>query len=817
MWDMGIKKSDEGSAPSQERDISMSDKYAVLDGHKTVANYVHESNVSNPYHLSESSSTDTHTSTAFTDIHNNSTNNSASNLVVNSTGNPTTNPANLTSENDITSEMSSYAHSSAKPLLNPKHKDRTHLSYEDLENISKNYRKSDSDDLKDTQLNSFDVPLDSRNPSTGKSFKEKSSSADDDFNFESSEDKEETTISNFAKTRHSISALTGPADAAHRAPLWLPRALLEVIVAAFIAWFIWIKWQDISWIVFDVIIALFLALALEPMVEWFIKRGLPRPLSSLLSGVIVLVCCGGFIWAFGQLLIAQISGLVFHIPALYNQISDYIVHLTGLKVPSFSEVGYGILRNWKSSWTTVFAGTALTVTSWLLKFSVSLMIVLFVTYYMSSCAFIMRRTVCSLLPPQRQKKFLVVWSVLQTQVSSYLSTRVILAIISSCCMAIYMIFTHVPYWLPLCLMYAIISQFIPMIGGIIGAILPVAVVWGNQGIKWALFLALYILIYQQIENIIIAPKVQQKTMFIQPAIGLLSVFFFGALFGAVGAFLALPIVGSIQIIFRAYFTTQPLVNSPILWDTVPKKKLLKKVIKSAKRDKRNLLDVAKRSVPHPRRQVFTTDDLLRAASAQYDEDPEKFESPIMMMNTPSSSPVKSSINPLTPIFSKRSRMSSMEKSQPTNLPSSTVDAVANDNSANYSQANSGQTDFSSLVNANTDTTAHLATAVHSGSSYVESNISSNDVEDGEIVHNVAHNMRGKMSLEDEIFHTAKVPHHTSVPHRSLEKIEPCLAEELWKDLHVHTKKSSSKISDNSSKDDPSSSSLTNKQVDKGDK
>ncbi|MBQ1356982.1 MAG: AI-2E family transporter, partial [Aeriscardovia sp.] len=150
--------------------------------------------------------------------------------------------------------------------------------------------------------------------------------------------------------------------------------------------------------------------------------------------------------------------------------------------------------------------------------------------------------------------------------------RIILAAISSVCMAIYMLIMHVPYWLPLCLMYALVSQFIPMVGAFIGAILPLVIVWTGQGFKWALFLAIYILVYQQVENMILAPKIQQKTMSVHPAIGLIAVFVFGEAFGVLGSFLALPITASLEVVFDAYFMRTSLVDSPLLSDPAPEKK-----------------------------------------------------------------------------------------------------------------------------------------------------------------------------------------------------------------------------------------------------
>ena len=112
---------------------------------------------------------------------------------------------------------------------------------------------------------------------------------------------------------------------------------------------------------------------------------------------------------------------------------------------------------------------------------------------------------------------------------------------SICLMAL-----HVPYWMPLALFCGVVSQFIPMLGTYIGGALPVLFAWGSCGLWQAIAVVAFICVYQQIENLIFAPKISRRTMDVNDAVAFLAVLAFGSLFGAIGAFLALPIVASIQ-------------------------------------------------------------------------------------------------------------------------------------------------------------------------------------------------------------------------------------------------------------------------------
>ena len=111
-----------------------------------------------------------------------------------------------------------------------------------------------------------------------------------------------------------------------------------------------------------------------------------------------------------------------------------------------------------------------------------------------------------------------------------------------------------------------------MLGTYIGGALPVLFAWGSCGLWQAIAVVAFICVYQQIENLIFAPKISRRTMDVNDAVAFLAVLAFGSLFGAIGAFLALPIVASIQTIARTYTKRYDLVDSPLMDDPVPDKK-----------------------------------------------------------------------------------------------------------------------------------------------------------------------------------------------------------------------------------------------------
>ena len=257
---------------------------------------------------------------------------------------------------------------------------------------------------------------------------------------------------------------------------------------------------------------------------------------------------------------------------MYEQISDWVSSRTSFKLPAISNLGTEIFNNIQTSWLTNFASQAAETLGSVGGALLDVMTIVLVTYYISACSPRMRRSLCQWLSPDTQRKFVLVWQVVQDQISNFLFSRGILAIINSVCTAIFLEILHVPYWLPLALFCGLTAQFVPTVGTYIGGALPVLFAWINGGVWYAVAVLVYIVIYQQIENLILSPKISQRTMDLNPAIAFLAVLALGSLFGALGAFLALPVVASLQAIFTVYTKRYELIDSPLLSDPKPLKK-----------------------------------------------------------------------------------------------------------------------------------------------------------------------------------------------------------------------------------------------------
>ena len=432
---------------------------------------------------------------------------------------------------------------------------------------------------------------------------------------------EDTT--NTAKTmaddgqRWDLGTLFPAKGDSRRPPEWLGRALLYIAIAIVVFSFCWRSWGQIAYLVMDIVVSLFLALAVEPVVVPLVKHGWKRAFASLFALVLLAVILCTLFGLFGNMFVQQVIAMINGLPDLYKQICDFVSQYTNFELPEINSLGSEILKNIQTSWVTDFAGTALSTVSGLFSFLLNLMTIVMTTYYISAAGPKLRRAACQWMAAQR--RFLFVWTVSQGQISSFLFSRAILALLNATFTAICLEVLHVPYWLPLALFCGVTSQFIPMLGTYIGGALPVLFAWGNRGIWYGIAVLAFICVYQQIENLIFAPKISQRTMNINDAVAFLAVLAFGSLFGALGAFLALPVTASIQTIFRTYTKRYDLVDSPLMNDPVPEKK--SKVVEGAEAISERVLHHIPRAVQGSTAHVPISDEVRQLQEQAYNISP----------------------------------------------------------------------------------------------------------------------------------------------------------------------------------------------------
>ncbi len=176
------------------------------------------------------------------------------------------------------------------------------------------------------------------------------------------------------------------------------------------------------------------------------------------------------------------------------------------------------------------------------------------TFYFTADAPRLQRSVLGLLPHKRQQEVGWAWDQAIIQTGGYFYSRMVLMVINGFGFFFTMVAVGMPVSLsiPLSIFGGFVSVFIPAIGTYIGGAIPILLTLAIQGIIPGLVVLAYVLIYQQIENYYLSPKISSKTMSLNGAVAFGGALFGGAIAGPIGAFISLPVAALITALISNF-------------------------------------------------------------------------------------------------------------------------------------------------------------------------------------------------------------------------------------------------------------------------
>ncbi len=311
------------------------------------------------------------------------------------------------------------------------------------------------------------------------------------------------------------------------------------------------------------VLALFFSFALEPAVNflhahWHWRRGAAT--GALLFIVFCLMVL--IVLIFVPALLKGASVIASHISERGPELAEWAKENLGIDLATDS------ISSGAAQAATSLAGSSHHPMSVLLGFAASLIggifgvftVAMFI-FYMVADAPRFKRSVLSFFSPKRQEELLSIWEAAIEKTGGYFYSRLLLAVINGGLFYIVLRILDVPGAAALAFFEGTVAAFIPIIGTYISAIVPLVSAYISNGAADALVLLIYVLIYQQVENYLISPKIQGKTMQLHPAVAFGAALAGGALGGLLWAFLALPFAATVQASTSLYLERHEVVES----------------------------------------------------------------------------------------------------------------------------------------------------------------------------------------------------------------------------------------------------------------
>lgn len=359
-------------------------------------------------------------------------------------------------------------------------------------------------------------------------------------------------------------------------PEWIPKLVATVIVSVLAIAFTIFLVTKLRGLIALILVALFLSFALEPFVNRLVARGWKRGLATgaILFGFVLAIIL--LVGAMVPLILDQVNEVIKQAPTWLTTLSARLQDWFGISISQADILDE--LKNTNGSLTnyaTNFAGNIFEISRQILTAVFQVFGVLLFTFYFVADAPHLRRVICSFLPPKSQRIVLSTWELAIEKTGGYMTSRALLGLLSSVATFLVLTVLGVPFALPLALWMGVVSQFMPVVGTYIAAALPLLVALIAEP-KALIPLLLFILIYQQIENYIFAPRITARTMELHPAVAFAAVIAGASVAGVAGALLALPLAAILQESTREYLKRHELVESRLFVAPAKKNKPTKK-------------------------------------------------------------------------------------------------------------------------------------------------------------------------------------------------------------------------------------------------
>jgi len=323
------------------------------------------------------------------------------------------------------------------------------------------------------------------------------------------------------------------------------RTLARIVIAALLTlaamWLI----ASLGEVLVMIPLAVLVAVVLSVFVNWLERKGVKRGLAALLSLVGVLLVVGGVLAITIPPLVTELSQFLANLPSTAEglrarlsgspEIYDAIVNAIERLRRNPAEVLSGALEFGFNVASVIFAGVLL----------------LTLALYFLIDGDRVRAAVLRFTPRQYRARVEASLDGTAEVIRAYFIGQTIVSSIFAVFMFLLLTVLGVPY----AAVFAALAFFldaIPNIGATLANVIPATVALATRGLTTALVVVGAVLVYQQIENNIIQPRVLSRRLNVPPVLTLIAILVGGKLLGVLGVILAIPLAGTLPVLERIW-------------------------------------------------------------------------------------------------------------------------------------------------------------------------------------------------------------------------------------------------------------------------
>lgn len=315
------------------------------------------------------------------------------------------------------------------------------------------------------------------------------------------------------------------------------RLIVLAVVAVGVVWLLRRLWV----VMLAVVLGLFISRALAGPVRWLRNRGLPPALAALLSmlGLLGVVALAG--WFIVPSVAGEFGSLRPTLTEAVDDVERWLIDDAPFDVDQGdldqyrAQAGEAIGNAFRSSSGSLVTGAVAVVEG-----LTGVILGLLVAFFFLKDGGAIRSAAVRVLPARRQELARRLSSRAWRTVGGYLRGAMLLGIVEAIIIGITLTLVGAELALPVAVL-TFVAAFLPIVGAIVAGVVAVLVALATTGAGGALVVAVVALVVQQLDNDLLAPLVYGRALQLHPLVVLLSIVAGGALFGAAGTILAVPV------------------------------------------------------------------------------------------------------------------------------------------------------------------------------------------------------------------------------------------------------------------------------------
>lgn len=299
-----------------------------------------------------------------------------------------------------------------------------------------------------------------------------------------------------------------------------------------------------------VVIAVFISVGLNPLVEMLMRRGMKRAWAVLIVAIGMLLVLTGFVFTIAPIVSNQVTTITDNAPGWLDQLqSNRWAQDLDRKYDVIAKAQQAIEDG---HWAQKAAGGAVGFGLKLLSFLGNTFVVLVLTLYFLATLPQMKRGLYQLAPASRRARVQTLGDRILKNIGGYVSGAFIVALCAGVSTLIFLFAIGLGEFAVALALVVALLDVIPMIGATIGAVIVCAIGFATD-VRTGVACVIFFLIYQQVENYVVYPKVMSKSVDIPGAVTVIAALIGASLMGVVGALLAIPTAASILLLVREVF------------------------------------------------------------------------------------------------------------------------------------------------------------------------------------------------------------------------------------------------------------------------